>query len=62
VASAASIKDEFSGAIDTMLMVFGGLMQIIAFVALAALAGVIAAVLPARRAARTSIVESLAAE
>ncbi|GAA2115525.1 ABC transporter permease [Actinomadura alba] len=146
VASAASIKDQFSGAIDTMLMIFGGLLglaivialfgiantltlsvvertresallralgltrrqlrgmlsvesmimaligaltgvvlgtlfgwaatravlegalfrlpytQILVFMALAALAGLIAAVLPARRAARASIVESLAAE
>lgn len=36
--------------------------QVIGFVALAGLAGVVAAVLPARRAARASIVESLAAE
>jgi putative ABC transport system permease protein len=36
--------------------------QIIGFVALAALAGMIAAVLPARRAARASIVESLSGE
>ncbi|MBC6458848.1 ABC transporter permease [Actinomadura sp. HBU206391] len=36
--------------------------QIVAFVAIAALAGLIAAVLPSRRAARASIVESLSSE
>ncbi|MFC0038248.1 ABC transporter permease [Actinomadura rayongensis] len=43
---------------DSILAVPYG--QIIAFVALAGLAGVLAAILPSRRAAKTSIVESLA--
>jgi putative ABC transport system permease protein len=47
--------------VDGALLSFPAL-RVIAFVLVAALAGMLAAVLPGRRAARTSIVESLAAE